>query len=100
MTVATDDWEALSRTRLRTPQTATEDSLVGLAIRLLQSGKAKDADVKARALSFRTIMRPNQAVMEAPASLIVEIAMIIDFSSQSDWKVRVRYNGPFSTRLS
>ena len=50
----------LSSTRLHTPLTATPDSLVGLAFRVLQSGKAKDADVNVQAVSFRTIMRPNQ----------------------------------------
>ena len=86
MTVATIKWEALSRARLNTPLTATSDSLVGLAFRVLQAGKAKDADVNAQALSFRTIMRPDQAVMEAPAKLIVEIATVIDFPSQCEWK--------------
>ena len=84
MIVATNDWEALSRIVLHTPLTATPDSLVSLAFRVLQSGKAKDADVNAQALNFRTIMRPNQAVMEAPAKLIVGTAMLMDFSSQCE----------------
>ena len=90
MTVATNEREALSRTRLHAPLTATSDSLVGLACLVLQDGKAKNADVNARVSSFRTIMRPIQAVMEAPAKLIVEIAMVIDFSSQCEWKLRVQ----------
>ena len=50
---------------------ATPDSLVDLAFRVEQSGKAKDADVNALALSFLNIMRPNHGVMEAPAKLVV-----------------------------
>ena len=98
MTVAMNDWEALLRTRLHTLLTATSDSLVDLAFRVLQSGKAKHADVNALALSFLNITRPNQGVMEALAKLIVESAMIVDFSGQCEWRLRVQHT--ITTMLS